>query len=867
MAKLLKTLCTWIVIPVLISSVLLGLAVLFPPKTDGLIYHNRPGIGNVTIYRDNYSIPHIKGLTEKEILYGSGYVHAQDRLWNMAVKRRLIKGKISEIAGPRALTLDKFMRSVGLDRRGTESASVLPPEIRELAQAYADGVNDYVKSLLFLPFEFLITGSDFEPWTVEDSFSQWKLLAFGLGMAWGSQLQRTYLAEFVGREKARDWISTANLYDETLVIKDDELKLLNLYDKTLLERINNTKIDAKVKAETKKKFLKEPDFFKFLSKGDHLDALIKRHVDPMLPFGTSILGSNNWIISGNLTESGKPYLANDPHLGTGMPSIWYNMECILGKNGERWVSGVGMPGIPFIILGRNPHASWGVTTLAGDTTDLFEETLNEDGTKALYEGKWYPLEILKETIKVKGQPDVEYLVRITRHGPILPDWGFNDVEFPRFGNERQRAYAYASTGFMKNDTSFIGLKAIFEANSLQAVIHAMKLVEINMNGIVATSDNHIAYVAMGRYIKRAHWENNPFVKNGSSSYDEWIGITGYNETVVLIDPPKGYIVTANNRMASSALKLGLTQGHYSTARAKRIEELIEEKIKAKQKITLDDMKAWQLDVVDLFAREEFPGLLKVADNYKRKFSGINATKVSEAIELAKGWDGSMDGDSVGALIYGVWEYRYYMKLFQQYNMSLQYRLGLTNGYYMEQRHFADFRNWNRDPEVNSHLEYCMEPGGEVETPKPACIYQLVKAFEEVTDYIREKLGEDKSQWKWGLLHRIDYPHAPMSSTPLSFLFHRSYPGFGNKRTVNVALHQLEDQNFDAVVTANYRLVASMDETMETYYSIDSGVSGNAFSKHYDDQQKLHLRGEYLRMTMGSQYLNKYSEVLELRAKN
>lgn len=866
MHKIIRITFYWIIAPLFLSFLLFTLAVILPPRTEGIIHHSRPGIGNVTIYRDKYSIPHITGLTEKDLLYGAGYVHAQDRLWNMAVKRRLINGQISELAGSRALKLDQFMKSVGLHRAGVLSASVLPSEVRKLAQAYSDGVNDYVNSMYMLPLEFQITRSSFEPWTVEDSFGQWKLLAFGLGSAWASQLQRSYLAEFVGRQKAREWLSTANLYDETTVIKDDELQLLGIYDKKLLERINNTKIDEKVREEALKKYAKEPNFFKFLSKGDQIDELITRVVSPLMPFGSSILGSNNWVISGNLTASGKPYFANDPHLNLGMPAIWYNMELIFADTGK-WVSGVGMPGIPFLILGRTAHAAWGVTTLVGDTTDLFEETLNEDGTKCLYEGKWYPLESIKENIKIRGQPEVEYEIKFSRHGPILPEFDLDEVDFARFGLEHKKHYAWASTGFMRNDTSFIGLRAIFGADNLHTVINAMKMVEINMNGVVATTDNHIAYVAMGRFIKRAHFENNPFVKNGSSTYDEWLGITGPDEAVVLIDPPKGYIVTANNRLASSAIKLGITQNHYSTARAKRIEEFIEAKIKAKQKITLNDMKTWQLDVVDVFAREEFPGLLKIADKYKSKFKGINTTKVDEAIKLAQGWAGSMDEHSVGALVYGVWEYKYYSSLFQQYNMTAKQRIALANGYWMEQRHFADFRRWNRNPEDDSNLGYCMEAGGQAGTQKPACIYQVVKAFEEVTDYIREKLGNDESKWKWGMLHRFEFHHSPMSGTPLKPIFHRSYPGFGNKRTVNVALHQLETADlFDVTVSANYRLIASMDESKESYYIIDSGISENAFSEHYDDQQRIFTKSEYIRMTLGPEHLKKYPQVLYLQPK-
>ena len=862
LGKFLKRCCLWCFLPVLLSVAIMLVIVIMPPKTEGLILHNRPGIGNVTIYRDNFSIPHIRGANEKDVLYGAGYAHASDRLWNMASKRRLIKGEISELAGPRTLTLDRFMRTVGIHRAATESAKVMPQEVRELVQAYVDGVNDYVATLRFLPLEFLLTFSSFEPWTVEDCVAQLKLMHFGLGSAWVSQMHRGFVADLVGRKKAKEWFPVYNTYDETLVIKDDELHLLGLYDKTLLERINSTEADEKVYNETLKKYATEPEYFKFLSNGYGLDELVMREVGPLMPFGGQVLGSNNWVISGKHTATGKPMLANDPHLNTAMPSIWYNIEYIYGKEGKEWVSGVGMPGIPFIILGRNAHVAWGVTTLVSDTTDLFEETLNEAQTHYLYEGQWYPLETIKEKIHVRFGETHEETIRITRHGPILPTFTQKQVPIARFSQEKPKPYALAWTGRIRNDTSFQGLKGIFEAKSVDDMTSAMRLMAINMNGVAADSKGHIGFAGMGRFIKRAHFENSAFIKNGSSAYDEWIGITGLEDVAVLKDPPKGYIVSANNRMASSAIKFGTTQAQYSTSRASRIEELIREKINAKEKITLQHMKAWQLDVVDVYERAEFPGLLKIAEAYKNKFNGIDVRKVDEALQLAKGFNGSLDRESLPALAMNVWEYKYYSRLFRRFNMTDNYRLALTNGYWMEQRHFSDWRRWNHNPENDSHLEYCMEPE-DVETQKPACIYQIVKAFEETPDYIRKELGSDRSNWKWGSLHTIDYPHQPLSATPLKSIFHREYPGFGNKRTVNVAMYQLEN-NFKGIHTANYRLVASLDESQESYYSIDSGISGNAFSKHYDDQQKLHQKGEYIRMTFGKESLGNYTEKLELR---
>lgn len=864
MKKLFRFVFCWFFLPVLLSVIIFLSIVILPPRTEGLIAHSRPGIGNITIYRDNFSIPHIYAANKKDALYGTGWVHAQDRLWNMDIKRRMIKGRVSEIGGPNTLSLDRFMRTVGIHRAGVESASALPQDLRELAQAYADGINDYVHSITFLPLEFYLTGARWEPWTVEDCFAQFKLLMFGLGPAWVAQMQRQLVADHAGRQKASEWLSTANVYDETLIIKDDELKLLNLYDEKLLERVNNKTADGTVRAEIKKKYAIDPDFFKVLSDSSELDSLIKREIAP-LAFGGATLGSNNWVVSGNHTATGKPYLANDPHLGTGMPSIWYNIELVIGEKEKNWFNGVGMAGIPFVVLGRSDYLAFGVTTLVQDTTDLFEETLNKDGTHYYYEGKWYPLKFIKEVIKVKGLPDVEETIRITRHGPILPQFTYKEVPLARFGLENQVVYSHAWVGRLRNDTTFEGMRRLLDCKDLNSAIEAMKLVPINQNAVIATKDNHIAYVGMGRFIKRAHFENNPFVKNGSSAYDEWIGITGPEDVIVLIDPPKGYIVSANNRVASSAIKFGTTQYHYSTARAFRIEELIKEKIASGKKITMDDMKAIQLDVVDAFAREEFPGLLKIADAYKTKFKGINTTKVDEALQLAKGWNGSMDENSVGALIFGVWEATYYSRLFQQYNISKDNRLGLANGYWMEQHHFASWRKWNKNPEDDSHLDYCIELSLEAEAPKPACIYQIVKAFEETTDVIRSKLGSDKSQWKWGLLHPIEYPHAPMSMTPLKFWFHRAYPGFGNKRTVNVAIYFLEN-GFSGTYTANYRLIANMDDSRESYYTIDSGISGNSFSKHYDDQQKLHQKGEYVRMTFGPESFGQYAEKLELHPK-
>lgn len=505
---------------------------------------------DVTVTRDEKGVPHIFAKTDADLYRAQGYVQAQDRLFQMDLARRQASGRLSEIIGEATINTDKHFRTFSLRNAAEISLAAYDDESKQVLEWYAEGVNAFIaqaKESNTLSYEFALLGYEPEEWTVVDSLTIGKYMAYDLGGNWNTLAFRHWALQNFDEEKAKEL------------------------------------------------FIKYPENASAI-----IEANIQNPVTVAGQFSAEMLpnefnGSNNWVVSGDKTKSGTPILADDPHLGLSTPSIWYQMHL---QSPQQNVSGVIFAGIPGIILGHNDEIAWGVTNVGPDVQDLYIEIPNpDDPTQFRYDGKWEQAEVRDESIKVKDGETVDFEVVVTRHGPIMTDLAFKDTEpTAQFSMQwtalQPTAELRAVLGFNKAKTWGDFEKALedFKAPA--------------QNFVFASKDGTIAYKANGQIPIRKQGEGQLPVPGDSSDYG-WEGFIPWGELPTLVNPKEGFIATANNQVIGEDYPYHITDFWAQPYRFERIKEVLEEN----DAITVDDMMALQMDQHNLYAREFLPDLL------------------------------------------------------------------------------------------------------------------------------------------------------------------------------------------------------------------------------------------------------------------
>lgn len=505
---------------------------------------------DVTVTRDEKGVPHIFAKTDADLYRAQGYVQAQDRLFQMDLARRQASGRLSEIIGEATINTDKHFRTFSLRDAAEKSLAAYDDESKQVLEWYAEGVNAFIaqaKESNTLSYEFALLGYEPEEWTVVDSLTIGKYMAYDLGGNWNTLAFRHWALQNFDEEKAKE-----------LFIKYPENA--------------SAIIEANIQNPV---------------------AVAGQFSAEMLP--NEFNGSNNWVVSGDKTKSGTPILADDPHLGLSTPSIWYQMHL---QSPQQNVSGVIFAGIPGIILGHNDEIAWGVTNVGPDVQDLYIEIPNPDNpTQFRYDGKWEQAEVRDESIKVKDGETVDFEVVVTRHGPIMTDLAFKDTEpTAQFSMQwtalQPTAELRAVLGFNKAKTWGDFEKALedFKAPA--------------QNFVFASKDGTIAYKANGQIPIRMQGEGQLPVPGDSSDYG-WEGFIPWDELPTLVNPKEGFIATANNQVIGEDYPYHITDFWAQPYRFERIKEVLE----ANDAITVEDMMALQMDQHNLYAREFLPDLL------------------------------------------------------------------------------------------------------------------------------------------------------------------------------------------------------------------------------------------------------------------
>jgi penicillin G amidase len=709
------------------------------PQTDGTVAIQGVNAA-VTITRDAHGIPTIKGESDADAAFGLGYVEAQDRLFQMDLMRHYGAGRLSEWFGAVALDTDKSMRTLGLYRAAEAQYPLLSPELRAVFDAYAAGVNTFLATRNgALPPEYQALQAPVEQWGPVDSLVWGKLMDLQLTGNYRQELLRAKLAQ---RLKPKD---LAVLYPG--------------YDPQALGT---------------------------------LGALDPTKVLPGLP--PVLPASNEWVVDGKHSQSGKPILANDPHLGFTTPGVWYLARIVTP---QETIAGVTSPGEPMIVLGHNTHIAWGFTTTGGDVEDVFIEKLDPaDATHYLTPDGSRPFETRDEKIIVKGGQPVTLTVRSTRHGPVIADAGDGQV------------MALQATWLQGDDRTPQALWDASHAHDWDDFRDAFKnAVAPEQNVTYADIDGHIGFIAPATVPIRAQGDGTAPVP-GWTGENEWTGTVPFDDLPQGVDPPSGRFVAANNKIVPDSYPYMITKNWELPYREQRISELLD----ATPIQTPDTAAKMQADIDSTAARQLLPLML----------SGTPQSEAGqEALRRLKAWDQNMSRDKVEPLLFVAW--------LREFNRQiLADKLGpLFDNY------------WALHPDViqnilTNHPDWCdNRETREVET----CPQQLGAAIDRALDGLTRRYGGNISTWHWGEVHPASFSHPIWSRLPLiGGWLSVAIPDGGSFDTIDNATMFAggEAQPFTAVHGTSMRMIVDMADPTAARFMVAPGQSGNLLSSHYSD---------------------------------
>jgi penicillin G amidase len=764
--------------------------------------------GPVTIDRDAAGVAHIRAGSEVDAHFGLGYAHAQDRLWQMEFQRRLGNGRLAEILGEAALVTDSLFRTVGTHRSSAAAWARLSPEEQRPIKAYVAGVNAYLSSPdRQLPPEFTILGVEPEPWRPEDVLVWSKVLSWGVSSNWDKELLRGQLITKLGDPAKVAQLMPAYTDDGPTIIPGTVMTASKRRGKTGKNALSSA---LGLDSSTVSGLLE-----------------LNRRIEKQTGLGADGFGSNNWVISGERTTTGRPLLANDPHLASQIPANWYLARL---TGGDLDVVGATVPGAPGVAIGHNGYISWGLTTVNVDSQDLYIEHVNERN-EVEFRGEWQPLAVVAETIKVKGKPDVNLSVRISRHGPLISD----------VINPTGRPVALRWTGNDPTDNGILAMLAYDRARDWREFLEASRVHRpFDQNYVFADYRGNIGYIAAATIPIRPEGDDGRLPVEGWTGAHEWSGYVAIAELPKLYNPPQGYIVTANNKVAGDDYPHLIGTNFATPYRAARIIEMI----KRKPKLSPEDMEAMQCDVVAMHARELIPTMLRTRPADKRG---------KLAIKMLSNWDMDVAGDSARAAIFEAWYLKLGERLFadELYDSELGDKLWRT---YSENIYFVGMA-------IEAALEKNTAWCDDARTPQvESCADTLAAALTEGLAKMSEAQGTDDIQaWRWDRAHHALFPHNPFDKNPqLKPVFSRSIPNGGDMFTVNVGSTFQWDE-YNQLNSAQYRQIVDYGALGDSRFMIAPGQSGNPQSPHYDDLLERWQRVQYLPMRFGSRVIDNTSQ--------
>ena len=755
------------------------------------------GIGDsVEINFDEADIPHIKANSQADALFALGYLHASERSWQMEMNRRLASGRLSEILGSETVKIDRFIRTLGVKHAAEQQFDRHSVGTKRLLQAYADGVNAGNAHLGWaLPIEYFLSGTKPGHWSPSDSIAWMLMMDFDLGGNWNKELQRFELSQYLSTKQV--WDVVQPYVPGELVTDVDFAKMYR---------------DLGIYRSTTKSSTQQP----------HKLPAHELGVND-LSSGKDGIGSNNWALSGKLTASGKPLLANDPHLDLSTPSVWYFAH--LDAPGMN-VMGASLPGMPTIILGRTDKFAWSFTNTNPDVQDLYIERIDSQNP-SMYQGPdgLLPFKVRQEIIDVKGAPSITFIVKETRHGPVISDVyarAKHAINTDRF------ALALRWNALDQDNRSMDGLLEMNRAKDLDMFKQALRKIFAPMQNIVmADVDGNISYQAAGVAPKRTLHQGLYGVAPGlgwDKQYD-WNGYVPYDQLPASNNPEQGWLATANQRIIAANDPNPLTADWDLPTRYDRIVELI----KAKPIHDMASMKSMHADTLSLGATP----LLELF-----KSSKPSHPLAAQALEISKDFNGDMRIDSAAALIFNAWADQLTQKLFSRLSYLFTENYGARNyrGALINQIQ-NPFSPWCDDSKTQQ-IESCQEASNQ--------------AFDLALEYLSKEYGSNPKQWAWGNAHIAVSEHRPLSKIPvLGKLFNIATPFPGDSFSVNVGRLELDgsENRFETHQAPSMRTIYDLSDLEKSLFIYPTGQSGWVQSQLYRNMNPLWAKNEYLPLQM------------------
>lgn len=744
------------------------------PQIDGNLHV--VGIkSRVQVVRDPMGVAHIYADNSDDLFFAQGYVQAQDRLWHLEYNRRIARGTLSDIFGATTIKQDRYLRTIGLFRAAQADLAAMSEEDKRPLQMFANGVNAFVASHQdHLPLEFTILGFKPAPWEVVDTIGWGKVMAYNLGGNYEAELARASLIDKVGAAKAKDLMPP---YPEAgPFIISPEMKEYK-------PQVRNSQPETP-----------------FISIGSP-DLQSIAEMDSSLGMRVADVGSNNWVIDGVKSTTGKPILANDPHLGIQMPSIWYEngLHCAPVTDACPYnVAGYTFPGVPGVVVGHNDRIAWGVTNVGPDVQDLYIEKINpQNPNQYEFQGKWEDAQVVDEPIKVKGVVSETLHVQVTRHGPMMT---------PVLAGVTQ-PLALQWTALRERSRLFASVMGIDRARNWDEFRAALKSWDVpSQNFVYADVDGNIGYQMPGRIPVRAKGDGTVPVP-GTGEY-EWTGYVPFDELPFVFNPTTHYVATANNQVVPNTYKYWITADWAAPYREQRILDLLQ----AKDKLSVEDIKTVQGDVYSIPEVQLQKRIVALTPE---------GFLQQRAMDQVKTWDGRFTQENIGGTVLEVTYQRLLTNLFSN-----------TLGDDL----FKEYRGDDNYP--RRVVLGLLDQPNNAWWGKDGRDAVLKTSFAEAVDWLGSQFGDAPGDWHWSRLHTATFGHPFGSIQPLNLIFNAgpvAVPG-GVFTVFNTSFKN--NSPYAVTTVSSMRQILDLSNWSNSLQIHTTGQSGLPMNKHYADMVPL-----------------------------
>lgn len=778
------------------------------PQYEGEI--NVKGItSRVNIYRDSSAIPLIIAENDEDLAFALGYVHAQERLFQMDLARRAGEGRLSEVFGSRTIPFDKMFRTIGLYKVVENSLPKLNPTSKKILFAYSKGVNSYILNAKGkYPIEFDVLGYDPYPWKPEHSLLIAKLMAWELNISWWSDIAFSNLIQKLGTEKGKELLP--DFPENAPTIIPNELKSFANISTDLIE------IDKKFR-----------DFF----------GLTGTHI-----------GSNNWVINGKISQSNKPIIANDPHLGFTAPGKWF-FAILRSKDWN--VEGFTIPGLPAVVIGKNENIAWAMTNVMTDDADFYIEKTDSSGTKYLLNNQWKDFVTYQDSFAVKDSSHYKFTIRKNFRGPIISDVHLFNLLYPKNGKVNS-TISMRWTALEFSDELFAAI-SLNKAKNWEDFKLALKHFTVpGQNFIYADKNGNIGYVCATKLPIRTS-SSPTLVYDGSTDEFDWKGYVPYEEMPKLFNPSQNFIATANNKVVKN-FRFHISNVWEPSSRIERITELL----KSQSKHSVKDFERYQLDFFSPYAKEIVPYVLNAFKNAK-----INDKNLKTALELLDNWNYEMTASSQVPTIYLHFYHQLIKNIFEDElgsDLLKEYVILANIPYRIIQKYLKE----NSSPFFDN-----------IKTPQIENRDDIIRqSFVEALNELEIKYGKEIYAWQWGNIHKVKFSHMFSGASSLldklidigpfeiggdgTTVFNTEYSFSEIYEKERDFSKPRRSEPYQNILGPSMRYIFDFADPDNFYMILPTGQAGHFMNPHYNDMTELWLKGKYKKIPLNNERFIKLS---------